>query len=534
MVNEEERERLRWQQFFSTAQSGDTAALDRALSSRRPEDERGVVYEWVELRDPREKTAYMIAAENGHAHAVRFLRDRGADPRAVSAHGETALHLAAATGQLGSVELLLAEGVLDVDAQAGAGETALLIASTRGHRTVVAELLRARARSDLADRRGSTPLHGAAQNNHLETATLLLESGADILAYNRAAKTPLMLSGIKMTQLFWFSAARAGHVEGVRHILARQIGSEGDAGWRDLGRALYHPEGQDQVPLNLHREMLDSRDADGFTALSHAAQRGHVKLAEYLLSQAADPGLNDGMRETPLHHAARSGHAQLAQMLCDASAPLEALNTADGTPLHVAAFFGRHDVVRTLLGANASPDATDTQHATPLHYATFRGNDECIQALVGGGAGLDIRDKEYRTPFDVAQLARRARSKPRPRVAEHADDYEEGLEAYSPPPPPRAYVVRHATRVAVRDGPSTSAKAVGMRLPGEKVLVKEVVKGWARLDLGDGGGNPGGQERWMLVDGPDADAVGVRGPLLVPVAVEAEEESDDDLGDYAG
>ena len=59
------------------------------------------------------------------------------------------------------------------------------------------------------------------------------------------------------------------------------------AGWKHLGRALYQPEGQDTLLLNLHKEMINRKSEDGFTALSLCAQGGHSEAVEYLLSQAA-------------------------------------------------------------------------------------------------------------------------------------------------------------------------------------------------------------------------------------------------------
>lgn len=62
---------------------------------------------------------------------------------------------------------------------------------------------------DKADKWGCTALHFAAEAGHLEIATLLLETGADVNATNRFAHTPL------------HNAAREGRLELVNLLLAK-------------------------------------------------------------------------------------------------------------------------------------------------------------------------------------------------------------------------------------------------------------------------------------------------------------------------
>ena len=55
-----------------------------------------------------------------------------------------------------------------------------------------------------------------------------------------------------------------------------------------LGRALYQPQGQDQHKLNLHKSLINVRDAEGFTALARSVRAERPAACEYLLSQARD------------------------------------------------------------------------------------------------------------------------------------------------------------------------------------------------------------------------------------------------------
>lgn len=51
-------------------------------------------------------------------------------------------------------------------------------------------------------------------------------------------------------------------------------------------------------------------DKDGRTPLHHAAQRGYVDLAEYLIKIGADVNSVDNFKNTPLHLTAHSGYTK--------------------------------------------------------------------------------------------------------------------------------------------------------------------------------------------------------------------------------
>ena len=92
-----------------------------------------------------------------------------------------------------------------------------------------------------------------------------------------------------------------------------------------------------------------------------------------------------------------------------------------------------------------------------------------------------------------ATEAMQNRDKPRPRRAEDASDYE---EEWAAPTPPEEYTIVHSKAVAVRAAPALDAKVLGARFPAERVMVREVIDGWAKLDA-----STKDKEMWVLVDG---------------------------------
>lgn len=88
------------------------------------------------------------------------------------------------------------------------GRTGLHYAATNGNLTIIAILIRAKAKLDPKDKLGNTPLHLAADRNQVEAAKLLLGVGAPVDSENKNGMTPLMM------------AASHGNIEIVQALLA--------------------------------------------------------------------------------------------------------------------------------------------------------------------------------------------------------------------------------------------------------------------------------------------------------------------------
>lgn len=255
------------------------------------------------------------AAGSGHAAIVRLLLDRGADPNELHEDGETALLTAAAGGHLDAVRLLVERGA-KVDAKSE-GENALYRAASNGHREVFDflaplskdEELRAAAEEALEESRGRRPRNEdprvesfieAAMNGQLKKVEAAIAAGAiDVDAPGSHGNTALMY------------AAFYGHVPVIRALLA--AGADPDASSTEDGleaeaTALMLTAGS--AFINNHAEVirllaeagadLDARDAEGRTALHHAAGRAVPNALQALLVLGADPNARDGEGHTAL------------------------------------------------------------------------------------------------------------------------------------------------------------------------------------------------------------------------------------------
>ena len=81
-----------------------------------------------------------------------------------------------------------------LDMKKDAGSTPLHFASGNGHVQVVQFLVEHGTDATARDKNGSTPLHLASQNGHVEVAQFLVEHGADAAARDKNGSTPSYLA----------------------------------------------------------------------------------------------------------------------------------------------------------------------------------------------------------------------------------------------------------------------------------------------------------------------------------------------------
>ncbi len=119
-------------------------------------------------------TALLVAAERGHAAAVKALAAAGGLVSAANWQGSTPLHAAAAKGHLEALQTLIR-----LDPEVGRvsddGVTPLMVAAAEGHLEIVQALCKAGARADIADRSGRTAQQRAEEEKFAGVAAFLQE-----------------------------------------------------------------------------------------------------------------------------------------------------------------------------------------------------------------------------------------------------------------------------------------------------------------------------------------------------------------------
>ena len=124
-------------------------------------------------------------------------------------------------------------------------------------------------------------------------------------------------------------------------------------------------------------------DAEGYTLLHTAANKGYMSISELLLLNGADPNARAKGRETPLHLAARSGHHTIAQLLLQQGADCIKKTEEGQTALHYAAENGHVEVARVLLQSGVSVNSMAEYGETPLFRAVEAGHEYMVLLLLG-------------------------------------------------------------------------------------------------------------------------------------------------------
>lgn len=189
--------------------------------------------------------------------------------------------------------------------------------------------------------------------------------------------------------------------------------------------------------------IIDEADSYGMTALHWAVDKGHYRVAEWLIAEGADVNVKDKNGETPLNYTiSKEYSSRMATMLMlnGAKLPggedeirdalkhiaplhqaaredrLEAVETflkkfpdqidarddLGRTPLYWAARANHIDVCETLLAAGADVNAATPDGWTPLHTAVYNKEAEAVELLLANGADVNARNSRGETPLHWA------------------------------------------------------------------------------------------------------------------------------------
>lgn len=308
--------------------------------------------------------AHLDGAPQGAALAPALL-ERGADPFGADPGGHAPLQLAAATGQLQALLALLARGC-DPNTRDPAGRTPLHAALGRPASAalpLVRALIAAGADPEIAAGNGETPLGLAlAQGDPALTRWLRWNGWA-------LPRRPLRAEDLP-------AAAADGDPDAVQRLL-------------ELGFA------------------VDSRDAQGASALLRACGAGRRAVAEHLLAAGADPALVANGGASCLAAAVSARRETLVDLLLARGAVADQRLPGAATALMLAAALGFPEILERLLAAGADPHARDAQGQTALHAAArfaFGSRDSLrarrvMDALLKRGADADATDTSGLTPL---------------------------------------------------------------------------------------------------------------------------------------
>jgi ankyrin repeat protein/beta-lactamase regulating signal transducer with metallopeptidase domain len=299
---------------------------------------------------------YSASASGGLDKVENFIKEGSS-----AYEKEAALFAAAACGQEGVAELLVAKGA-DVNTRNKYWVTPLHLACKKGYVDIARLLLANKARVDARTPKGWTPLHFAAENGHKDVAALLIDKGADVNAENSSKRTP------------FDSAVLNGHKEVAELLLHK-------------GAVVTVVKTAPYWPL--------------YSACAH----GQRDLAELFIQKGALTDIPDSW--SPAHDAVWNQHPSMLALLFDHGADPNAQDRCGWSLLHYAGGFP--DMVRLLLEKGANPNIVERERGrTPLHNVAagqHEGRDykKVAELLISYGANVNTKDWDGKTPLCLAQ-----------------------------------------------------------------------------------------------------------------------------------
>ena len=372
--------------LYYAALCGLHGLVERLLTAH-PQDLNAVCGNWG--------TPLNAALEHGYMDIVQFLLDRGAVGDSMGSRKQTGLYIASTGGYIDVVRSLIDRGAnlnaecADWPADFGAWEsdfeealwTPLHGAIENDHSDIALLLLECGANPEIRSNLDQTALCMASSRGHADVVRSLIYHGADLNAK----------SADSFGMEYMYPPPRVK--------------------WTPICAAIYK-ERRDIVPLLLecgaNPEIRSSRDE---TALYVASSGGCADIVWQLIRYGADPNAEcktfdyytcDDVKWTPLHVASCHGRSEIASVLLEYGANPNALDNLGRTPLHMAS---KNTVVELFLEYGVNVDVRDKEGWTPLHKAAFDLNLKVVVVLLDRGADPHAQTNKGEAPFQLANAS---------------------------------------------------------------------------------------------------------------------------------
>jgi ankyrin repeat protein len=289
-------------------------------------------------------TPLILAATKGYYEIVQQLVASGSSLGQTDAQKRCALVHASLNGHTQIVKFLLAcdwfsPSTQDYSTLMNSAKQSLVAAASRGHSSIVAELLATLPDLDVdaVDYiTGESSLTISSSNGHIDTVSVLLSRGANHDNKNRKGMTALLL------------ASKEGHW----NICERLIQSGAD---------------------------IEQKDPNGRNSLMISAEEGHVGILELLLDKGADHRVTNKDGLTPLGWACLRGKLEACKSLLEHNADIRQQDNHQRTPLDLASYQGTGELVQLLLENGAQLEHVDEKGMRPIDRAIACRNIKVVQ-----------------------------------------------------------------------------------------------------------------------------------------------------------
>lgn len=312
------------------------------------------------LHDIYHKTPFFISVEKDIDVILNIMLKTLPNVNVRQTYVSMCLYKASKCGDLEKVKLLFRHNTeIDIDYSDNEFmQTALYIASERGHCDIVSFLLDLKCDPNISNMYNETPFYIAHNNGHTNIVKTMLRTNS--VFFEKSNGTSL------------YMASSAGYTDIVKSLLT----------------------------YNIDVNSIDNEYKQ--SALYAASKSGYIDIVALLIRHGADINLSNKYCQTPLYIASSRGHTGVVNVLLANNCDPNLCSVYDQTSLHVAAYRGHTDIVKLLLQYNCDPNICDVYNQNPIHGASYIGHTEIISLLIEHKCSPNITNNYGQTPLDVA------------------------------------------------------------------------------------------------------------------------------------
>ncbi|CAG2235291.1 unnamed protein product [Mytilus edulis] len=345
------------------------------------------------------ESALWVAAYSGQIDVLEFLITNLKEfpfikeflINSVNKQYVTALFIASQRGHVEIVKLLLQNGA-DVNKceadQIGLdikGISPLFIACKIGNSKIVQFLLDHDADTEISTEIGKTPLFIALQNSHEEIARLLIEGKCNVNQSMANGYIPLTV------------VAGKGQVKIIQMLIDNGASVNISNHETISSKSIYVVKVLIQNGAN-----IDYRGVEGATALFEASERGNIEVVKYLLSMKASVNIPTYRGRTPLFVAVQRRFLQIVTILIENNADVNLCREDGVSPLLRATIHGDAKLIELLLRNKADPNLATSEGLYPIMSAARQGHFEILVLILNTDAQIDAKNSKHQTPLWIA------------------------------------------------------------------------------------------------------------------------------------
>ncbi|XP_019857708.1 PREDICTED: serine/threonine-protein kinase TNNI3K-like [Amphimedon queenslandica] len=323
----------------------------------------------------------------GHIRFIKHLvENHQLDLCAVNDEGMAPIHLACSNGRLNLIQYIIEHKPSSLELpHSKYGHTPFLIAVYFNKLEVIKYLISKKCNLSATDDEGSGAVHISVERGHLNVLKYLIDNNyCNPNATNHQDRTPLHL------------AVLADQFETIKYLMCESISSISMVWLREIKYSLDGPHNiniPDGLPVD-----VNTKDKDGITCLHLIAEKGNIKMYEYLKYHYKSIP-RDNFGRSPLHYSCLSNKYDMAMYLVKSCHydPDDTDNNGYNS-VHAACQVGNFELALYFLtehGCNPWAETNDEQ--TLLYFAIKSSNSELIQLLK---QAIGLRPRWHETEAD--------------------------------------------------------------------------------------------------------------------------------------